>query len=153
MSETTRTIWVVRHAEKVHGVGLRDVELSPRGLARAAALPEVVPPESLTDIVVTRYRRTAQTAEFVARASGIVPTVIPANDVEGIVDHVRVVGGDVLVVGHCDTVPTILAALGVVERIELTLQDYGDVFKVELREGAAPRLTPLRFGDSAPGDR
>jgi len=115
VSGESRTIWVVRHAEKSAGLGLRDVELSPRGLARAEALPEVVPASTLRDIVVTRYRRTAQTAEAVARASGLAPTVIPANDVEGVVAHLHAVGGDALVVGHCDTVPMILAELGVTE--------------------------------------
>ena len=150
MSDEPRTIWVVRHAEKAehpHGAGLRDVELSPRGRARAAALPEIVPPSTLRDIVVTRYRRTAQTAEAVTRASGLAPTVLPANDIEGIVGHVRAVGGNVLVVGHCDTVPSILAELGVREQVELTLQDYGDVFRVELVQGVTPRLARLRFGD------
>jgi phosphohistidine phosphatase SixA len=147
-AKAARTIWVVRHAEKASGAGMRDVELSPRGEARAAALPEVVPPASLCEILVTRYRRTAQTARAVAQVSGIVPTALPANDIEGIVERAHAVGGDVLIVGHCDTVPLILAALGVTERIELTLQDYGDVFRVELRDGAAPRLTCLRFGDA-----
>ncbi len=55
-------------------------------------------------------------------------------------------GRAIVVVGHSNTVPELVRALGVNSNIELTEGDYGDLFVVTL-EGGAARLSRQRFGD------
>jgi broad specificity phosphatase PhoE len=71
----------------------------------------------ITSIITTQYRRTRDTAAPLAKATGIEPLVVPAErgdlpaHVRDVVNAIRRQSGNVLVVGHSDTVSAILAAL------------------------------------------
>lgn len=144
--ERPTVVHVVRHAEKAAARGVRDVDLSPAGHARAADLPRQLDVSKIEAVFVTPYSRTRQTAAAVLQATGLEPEVYPANDISSfVVNVVRFEGAHVLIVGHCDTVPHILDGLGVSERVRLTLADYGDLFTVYLADGPV-RLEHGRFG-------
>ena len=132
------TVYVVRHAEKEHGQGAREVNLSQAGHRRAANLPQALDLPRLTAIYATNRIRTQQTAAAVAEATGLPIQTFAPNDTASVVEAVeRHTGEAVLVVGHADTVPMILEELGVRVRVSLTLADYGDVFEVILDNGRA----------------
>ena len=83
------------------------------------------------------------------RAAGVEVTPIGAGATETLVrklknDHA---GQAVLVAGHSNTVPGILAALGVERKITLEDGDYGDLFLVLFGPGRKSDLVSLRFGD------
>lgn len=111
------TVIVIRHAEKVE-TGSQDPALSSVGEARAARLAQMfgnaASPGHVTAIYVSPLVRSRMTAAPIAAALALKPIEMPADDVRGLVRHVLKdnVGGRVLVVGHADTVPRILAALG-----------------------------------------
>src|SRR3546814_13586359 len=53
--------------------------------------------------------------------------------------------GTVLVVGHSNTVPGIVSALCGCEVAPIDESDYGNLFEVRIREGAAPVLSQRRY--------
>jgi hypothetical protein len=53
--------------------------------------------------------------------------------------------GVVLVVGHQNTVPDLLAALGYPEKIEIGEKQFDDLFVVVPKAGAAPTVVRLKY--------
>ena len=109
------TVVVVRHAEKADAS--RDPSLSEAGRARALALDSALADARVTAVIVTPYRRNAETAAPVAARHGLTPIVVPVSG--GVDTHAAAVAaearrheGTVLVVGHSNTVGAIVAALG-----------------------------------------
>jgi broad specificity phosphatase PhoE len=88
----------------------------------------------------------------------VTPAVVPtsggtANHVKAVVDAVRASrpGSVVLVVGHSNTVPLIVAALGGPELPALCEKEFAPLFLLELPPGgAAPRLLRARYGAPDP---
>jgi broad specificity phosphatase PhoE len=116
-SATTTTIVLIRHAEKQLGA-ISDAPLSPPGEVRAARLAQMFGDAAalgrLQKIYVTDTRRTQQTAAGVAQRLGITPVVVEGkSDSKALARRVlnENRGGRVLVVGHSNTVPEIVAAL------------------------------------------
>jgi phosphohistidine phosphatase SixA len=151
------TVYIVRHAEKQpapEGAGeaeRRDPPLSPAGELRALGLPEDLPVRDIKAIYVTDTKRSRDTASAVAAINGVTPIVYPPRDVAGLVERLRKrVGQSALVVGHSNTIPALLAALGVEEPVEIAGDQYGDLWVVTL-EGEAATLERRRFGEASGG--
>lgn len=104
---------VVRHAEKVAD-GSADPPLSPDGQARADALAGQLAATRLAAIYATPLQRTRQTAAPIAQRQDVAVRTYPAGiPAAGLArqlrrDHQQ---GNVLVVGHSNTVPDIVSAL------------------------------------------
>lgn len=147
----TTTVIVVRHAEKVDDSA--DPLLSEAGTARAQALAEALRDAGVTAIYTTQFQRTRLTAEPLARATAITPLVIGAGSpsqthVERIADRVREsdAGGIVLVVGHSNTVPLIVSALGGPDVGTIEDDEYDHMFVLTLRPDASPLLVRAQYG-------
>lgn len=140
-TEGAPLVVVVRHAEKAAVPG-DDPPLSELGAARAAALGAVLKDAPVRAVIVTPRRRTRETAAAVLAARGLTPVVVPFGT--GVAEHARAVaeavraagGGTVLVVGHSNTVPAILAALGAPRLPDLCDAAYANLFVV--RPGPTP---------------
>ena len=128
-------IFLVRHAEKASGGG-NDPELSVAGQKRAEALSEILKDADLTAIFVTEFKRTQETAAPIARATNITPTIVSANDMRSLVEKVRNVKGNALVVGHGNTIPNIAKALGIAAAVNIADDDYSEIFLVTLNDKA-----------------
>lgn len=139
---------VVRHAEKTDD-GSRDPALNAKGLARAQALREALAGEPLRAAYATDFRRTRETAQPAAQAHGVEVETYdadqPAADFAAQLRQ-RHAGGAVLVVGHSNTVPGILAALCECEAPPLDETEYDRLSIVELAADRAPRLVQRRYG-------
>lgn len=150
-SSGSLVVYVVRHAERMDAS--RDPSLSEAGRARAAALAEALDDAGIGAVVTTQYVRTRETADPLARALGLQADVVPASspvDVHA-ADVARAVRaargrGAVLVVGHSNTVPAIVAALGGPRFADLCDADYDNLFILVLRDDEPARLTRARFG-------
>jgi phosphohistidine phosphatase SixA len=142
------TVFVVRHAEPHRTIGKRDErdpDLSDAGRRRAHSLCQQLHDEDVQTIIASPYKRTQQTAEPLATALRLKVNIMPAGDTDGIARRLRSLArGAALVAGHSNTVPEIIAALGVFEPISLGHQDYGDLFAVR-PSGQAIVLERLRF--------
>jgi phosphohistidine phosphatase SixA len=145
---------LVRHAERAPGSG--DVPLSDSGLSRATALAEVARQAGVDAIITTQYRRTQQTAQPVADARGVAPIVISAqSDVPAHASEVagavrRLAGRVILVVGHSNTIPSIVAALGGTRFPDLCDAEYDAVFTVVIDPAGAVRTIRTRYGNPSP---
>jgi len=105
---------LVRHGEKSTEGG-SDPSLSEAGKARAQALADALAMTTPNAIIVSSLKRTGETAAVVSAKTGVVPTVIAIGGATHIADvaaAVRKATGVVLVVGHSNTVPAIVTALG-----------------------------------------
>lgn len=141
-----KVLYLVRHAEKAPDPGDGDPELSPLGRARAEDLARTLADVPLDHVFVTHLVRTQQTAAPTARVAGEAPIVLPADDVAGLVHHLRRLpeGTRSLVVGHSNTLPEVMRRLGV-PAPELRGGDYDDLFVV-IGVGEAYTLERLHFG-------
>jgi broad specificity phosphatase PhoE len=144
------TIFLVRHAERADqpaGAGAMmatDPELSPAGRARAESLAAMLKDSGITAIFTTQYTRTRQTAEPIAKALGLDVQALNARDLDGLVAKVKAATGNVLVVGHSNTVPDTIKALGVESEVTIAETEYDNLFIVT--SGASkPAMARLRF--------
>lgn len=139
----TRWIFVVRHAEKNTG---EDPSLSVTGLARAKRLALILEDAPIRACFASEYRRTVETARPVSRQSEVPVTGLPARDLDTLTARLleTPTGGAALVVGHSNTVPAILARLGIEEEVVIEEGEYGALFLVQLSP-LGPELLRLRF--------
>jgi broad specificity phosphatase PhoE len=122
----------------------RDPDLSEAGRARAQSLAKTLRDAGITAIYVTDLKRTQQTAAHLAKALGIKPTIPLPNDTTALSARLRDIRrGNVLVVGHSDTVPKLIKALGIAASISLNDTDYDNLFVVLLEK--KPRLIRLHY--------
>jgi broad specificity phosphatase PhoE len=173
----TTTVMLVRHAERVPGSG--NVNLSDEGRARAQALVAVANEAGVTAVYSTEWCRTAQTAQPLVLALGLPLHVLESADpqaglgscdpaisatmiavpeeiataaevVQNVLDRHR--GRTVLIVGHSDTVPPMVAVLGEgsFAPVEIAPTDFGRLFVVTARRlfvFKSARLIKARYGD------
>jgi phosphohistidine phosphatase SixA len=148
-----RAVFVVRHAEKASDANDPGVPLSQAGRARARKLAAVLAKAGVTAIYSTDTVRTLGTAEPLARALKIRVRKYDVKDADGKPDlaplarllkseHARDV---VLVVGHSNTVPPLLEALGCTERVEIPADRFDGLFVVVPAAAGAPTLLRLSY--------
>jgi phosphohistidine phosphatase SixA len=110
-------------------------------------------------VITSHYERTRKTAEPVAAARRLEPVVLQAGT--DTVAHVREVtaavrrqpaGGVVLVVGHTNTIPPIIAALGGPQLPDICDGQYARLFTLVLASGGSPRLIQSTYGAPDPAD-
>ena len=142
------TVVLVRHAEKA-AAPADNPPLTTEGRQRAEALAKTLSTSGVTSIYVTEYLRTQQTADPLASLLHLTPTRIDAKKTPDLVAAIRVQkDGVVLVVGHSNTVPEIIAALG---GPAITIDDgeYDSMFVLTI-SGKEVSLLRLKYGaDSA----
>lgn len=121
-------VYVMRHLDTA--AGQVDPDLLPEGARAAEALASWFRDEWPVAIYVTDYKRTRQTAAPLAARLGLVPIVYDPADLAGLIARVRAEHGAVLIVGHSNTVPDIVAALGGARPAPLAHEDFGDIWRV-----------------------
>jgi broad specificity phosphatase PhoE len=144
-----RLVLLVRHAERADGgvppkgmTGPADPDLSAEGRARADRLSAMLADAGVTKIIVTEFRRTVQTAEPLAKRLGVAPERVTAADAAELVTRLAAYRDDVvLIVGHSNTVPAAIAALGG-PKVTIDETVYSNLF---LYIPATKVLTKLRY--------
>ncbi len=132
---------IVRHAEKADNS--EDAELSAAGRARAEILSRMLKDANITAIFTSERKRTQQTAELLSKSIGVAPIIVPAKDYSALVSKLRDLKGNALVVGHGNTIPELVKALGVEAPVEIADADYSEIFVVTL--DAKPQLMRLHY--------
>ncbi len=140
-------IFAVRHAEKQSND--KDTPLSDFGKTRAECLAQTLKDAHITAIITTQYTRTKQTAEPTAREMNVKLTSLDAKSNEEVVKQAKSAAqsGNVLIVGHSNTVPDIVAALGA-SKPGIPDDAYDLLFIVD--ESAPQRLTTLHYCPNLP---
>jgi phosphohistidine phosphatase SixA len=106
-------VLMVRHAEKADD-GTADPPLTPLGRERAACLAALLEGFAATHLFTTHYQRNRATLEPLAATTGLLPTIIDAKDSAAWQRALRELapGSRAVVVGHSNTLPGLVAALG-----------------------------------------
>lgn len=139
---------LVRHGEKAPVPG-DDPPLSAAGQARARALDSALAHLSPSAIVVSTRRRTVETAAAVRARTGVTPTVVSlegggAAHVQAVARAVRAARGTVLVVGHSNTIPAVVTALGGPPLPDLCDASYATLFLVQPSAAADGKAVVVR---------
>ena len=119
------TVYVVRHAEKAPAES--DPPLSEQGHKRALVLAEMLKKADIQALYSTPYRRTQQTAQPLAAALDLSVQDYRPGAADELIQKLKAAANNALVVGHSNTVPKLVRALGGHSE-DLTEQDYGDLF-------------------------
>ncbi|MFC6636999.1 hypothetical protein GV827_20845 [Sulfitobacter sp. JBTF-M27] len=138
-------VYVIRHAEKE--ISGEDPSITDEGKVRAAAWAEMLQHIELDVVFTSDAKRTQETGNIIANSLELPIHAIDRWDTAGLIDllsfdHEQ---DTVLVVGHAETIPGILAGLGVFTNIEIIQSDFANLFIV-LQPGADdPRLIRIRM--------
>jgi len=131
--------YVMRHLHTTPGTP--DPALNAEGQRAAQALPDFFanrrPPAI---ILVTDTRRSRETAAAVAARYGLEPVVYDPRDYYGLVDLVTKSPNPALIIGHSNTVPEIVAALGGPKPEPIAEAQFGDIWHI-----SGPRRTVMRY--------
>jgi broad specificity phosphatase PhoE len=142
---------VIRHAEKDASVSAVDPPLSQAGEARAAQLARMFGDSKvlghLDAIYVSPALRNRLTAAPLAARLGITEMVVPADDPAALARRVlhEHSGGRILIVGHTDTVPQLVAALSGSKVPEIGAEEYGTMYIVTVPRIGHENLLRLNY--------
>ncbi|MGY1408847.1 SixA phosphatase family protein [Luteimonas sp. A611] len=138
---------IVRHAEKADAVG-GDPALSAAGRERAASLARRLAGANVVAIYTTGFRRTRDTVAPTATAQGLAATVYDADEPATIlVARLKAAHreGTVLVAGHSNTVPDIVAALCSCDVAAMTETEFDRTSTVRIDARGRARLETGRY--------
>jgi broad specificity phosphatase PhoE len=150
-AQETTTVLVVRHAEKEWEEG--DPPLSEVGWERADALLRLTEESGVSVLFGTQYKRTTQTLEPIAEQLALEILTHDAGDSEGLAARIlsEHAGRVVLVSGHSNTVPEIVAALGAPEPDPIDDAEYDNLYVVSVSAGG-DEATVLRIHFGGPAN-
>ena len=143
------TIFLVRHAEKASDAA--DTPLSDAGRTRAECLAQTLKDAQITAVLTTQYVRTKQTALPLAQQSHAHEESFDAKALSQIAAAAREAAknGNVLVVGHSNTIPQLLSALGT-PAVTIPDTSYDQLFIFSA--GDPSQLTTVHYCPSLPSD-
>ena len=149
-SDREQLVILLRHAEKALDQG-KDPGLTGVGEARAQSLRGVLEHANVAAIITTEWQRTRATAAPIAAALNITPVIVDTSASAAdrhagqVATAVRAQTADVvLVVGHSNTVPAIIEALGGPAVAAIGDDDYDNLFLLWRRRGEV-RLIQARY--------
>lgn len=133
-------IYVMRHLERDAG---RDPDLNAVGVANAERLAMWFRRDPPRAIYVTQFKRARQTAVPLAARLRVTPVSYDANAPEPMLTAVRAARHPVLIVGHSNTVPRLVEALGGPKATgDLADTDYGRIWVLKRGKVMIARLGP-----------
>jgi phosphohistidine phosphatase SixA len=153
------TVFLVRHAEKATSPP-EDPPLQEAGSMRSQELAHLLGKAGIKAIYTSQFLRTKQTAEPLAKHLGIAsialpikmsasnPRAVSQESINEIAERIyQKAGENALIVGHSNTVPEVIRALGgdVVPTIGET--EFDDLFVVTLYAKGRARVTNLKYGN------
>jgi len=142
------TIFLVRHAERadISGPMSADPDLSDAGRRRAESLAAMLKDAGVKMIFVTEFKRTQQTAAPLAQQAGLTPATISADRTADLVAKIKSATGpgNILVVGHSNTVPEVIKSLGIDSPVTIGDSDFDNLFIVT-QNGSTKRFVRLHY--------
>lgn len=135
--QNPKTIYIVRHAEK-QLVG-NDPELAQSGQLRSKKLAQILGDKNIKHVFSTDYIRTRSTATPAADAAGLTIEIYDPQNHDALVEKIRNLEGNVLVIGHSNSVNQLANYfVGEGEKYgDLTDLEYDYIFEVTLDRGSS----------------
>lgn len=132
-----KTIYIVRHAEKqLEG---NDPELAYVGEVRAKKLAQILAGQGIKHVFSTDYKRTRSTVLPTAEEAGVKIESYDLKNHDALVEQLRKLDGNVLVVGHSNTVSQLANYfVGEAQKFEdLTDLEYDYIYVVTLESNSS----------------
>jgi len=150
------TVIVVRHAEK-EAEPAADPALTAAGSARAQALAAALKDAHVTAVVSTQFARTrltgAPTAALAGRSIEVADARAPDHPAALAASLLAAHRGEtVLVVGHSNTVPAIVAALGAPRPAPICDAEYDNMYVVTVPASGPATVIHAHYGAASPVD-
>ena len=151
-SRPITTVILVRHGEKVVDPNNADAPLTPVGQARAQELIHVLGNAGITAIYATQVTRTQQTAKPLADRLGLQTNIVDAKNTKELVSQItsQHAGAVVLVVGHTNSLPEVIAALGGGSVPVIPDTEYDNLYVVTLYRFGKAKVVRLKYGNPSP---
>ncbi len=140
-------IFLVRHAERAED-GTRDPHISEAGRTRATLLARMLQDAGIDHLYSTDYFRTRETVEPLSTELGVDVEIYDPADLQSFAAQLRDTPGRHLVVGHSDTTPALVEALGGEPGSAYEVMEYDRLYVLSFAPDSV-RTILLRFG--APG--
>ncbi|MXW19006.1 MAG: histidine phosphatase family protein [Gemmatimonadetes bacterium] len=144
--QETVVVYLVRHAEKAND-GTDDPPLAIAGRIRVQTLKALLADVSITHVRTTDWKRTRDTARPFAEGAGLELGIYDPRELETLATEIMVTPGRHLVVGHSNTTPQLVAALGGDAGGEIDDLEYDRLYILVIEPGRATVTTLLRFGE------
>ena len=138
-------VYAVRHAERAED-GTNDPPISQEGQARARLLTQLLADAGITRIHSTDFKRTRQTAAPTAEAAGLSPEIYDPRDLAAFAAHLKGQAGRHLVVGHSNTTPALVQALGGDAHGAIAEMEYDRLYVVVVPAQGPVTTVLVRFG-------
>ena len=152
-SQATTTIIFVRHAEKAQ-TPADDPGLSEAGKRRVAELTRQLKDADVVAgidaIYSTPFRRTQETAQPIADALDLPINTYDPSDDEAVLERIlkNHKGKIILVVGHSNTVPVLIANLGASKKVPPIQEDeYDNIYLISIPWFGKTKTIRMRFGE------
>jgi len=152
-SQATTTIIFVRHAEKV-AVQDDDPSLSVAGKRRVAELTrQLVDADvvaGIDAIYATPFKRSQETVQPIADALSLPIRAYDAEDTNQVLKKIlrKHKGKIILVVGHSNTLPTLIANLGASKKVPRIAEgEYDNIYIVSIPWFGKTKTIRLRYGE------
>lgn len=150
-----RAIIMLRHAER-QTYDRGDGSLSQDGHARARSLAQVLKDAGITAIYVSNMLRTHQTAAPLAELLRLTPVPVVGNDsvyVNAMSARLKAHGPTdvVLVIGHFNTFPPLLRAMGYAGDLTMMDFEHDDLYVVLPKASNPPVVVRVNYGDASAG--
>lgn len=145
--QQSKTIYIVRHAEKQ--LSGNDPELSVAGNVRAKKLAQILADKEIKHVFSTDYKRTRLTAAPTASEAGVKIEIYDPKNHDELVEKLRMMDGNVLVIGHSNTVgQAVNYFVGDGENYE-NLEDweYDYIYEVSLEKGGTSSVNRKTYKD------
>jgi phosphohistidine phosphatase SixA len=152
------TVFLVRHAEKAQEPA-QDPALTEAGRARAEALARLLSGAGVKAVYTSQFARTKQTAEPLAKLLGVPVETVSLNSnpqrprevSEQSINELKSkveghAGAAVLVVGHTNSVPDLIRALGGDVVPSMDESRFDDLFVVTVYAPGHAKVVQLKYG-------
>jgi len=152
------TVFLVRHAERAQEPA-QDPALTEAGRARAEALARLLSGAGVKAVYTSQFARTQQTAEPLAKLLGVPvnpvalalkpdrPREVSEQSISELKGKVEGhTGGAVLVVGHTNSVPDLIRALGGDIVPTMDESKYDNLFVVTVYAPGRAKVVQLKYG-------
>ena len=144
VAQSQSVIFLVRHADRASSAD--DSLLSARGEERAKCLANTLRDSRIATVFATDVRRTQQTAAPVADKFHLQTKIVPKADGGELVKEVSESDSrPVLVVGHADTLPSIVQQLGAGEIPKFGDREYDRLIVIPIANAKAQPAVILRY--------
>ncbi len=149
-SRPVTTVILVRHAEKIIDPNNSDPDLSSDGQARAQELARMFGESGINAIYATQYKRTQESVRPLADRLGLPVSLVDSKKTPELIkqllsDHR---GQTILVAGHNNSVPEIIAALGGPTYPTIPETEYDNLYIVTVYRTGKAKVVKLKYGPS-----